>query len=76
MKTIWQEQRNPIKEKKDPGFIVQLQTFCKLVAEGSNRNPGGVLSTQPTYTCTGPMCQLLIPPLSNNVKTAVINGLP
>ena len=47
------------------------------MVEGSNRNTGSVLSTQPTYTCTGPVCPLLTPPLSNNkVKTAVITALP
>ena len=57
--------------------IVQLQTLRKTVAESSNRNLGSVLSTQPTHTCTSPVCQLLIPLLSNSeVKTAVINGLP
>ena len=75
--TIWQEQRKLIKAKKYSSSIVLTADPRKTVAEGSNRNTGSVLSTQPTYTCTGPVCQLLIPPLPNNkVKTAVINALP
>ena len=61
-RNLAKKHRKPIKAKRASSSIVQLQTLRKTVAEGGNRNTGSVLNTQPTYTCTGPVCQLLIPP--------------